>query len=165
VSRVVISDASPLRYLVLIGHAEVLPSLYTEVLIPDAVASELRQLATPASVRQWMAQTPPWLQIVSVTSPHADVSVADLDRGERDAILLALELKADLVLMDERDGVDEARRLGLVVTGTLGVLDRAAGRGLIELASAIDRLRETNFRIDPLLLQRLLENDIRRREK
>jgi predicted nucleic acid-binding protein len=45
-----------------------------------------------------------------------------------DAILLALHLKADLVIMDEREGVQEARRLGLTVTGTLGVLDRAAER-------------------------------------
>jgi len=58
--------------------------------------------------------------------------------------------------MDEREGVEEARRLGLVVTGTLGVLDRAAERGLIELAPAIARLRQTNFRIDPGVLDRLL---------
>jgi predicted nucleic acid-binding protein len=158
-SRVVISDASPLRYLVLIGHADVLPALYTDVLIPEAVATELRQPATPEPVRRWITDAPSWLQIVSLATPISTVPLADLDRGEREAILLALELKADLVLMDDRDGVDEARRVGLVVTGTLGVLDRAAERGLIELAPAIASLRETNFRIDPLLLQRLLDSD------
>ena len=61
------------------------------------------------------------------------MSPVHLDSGEHDAILLVLRLKADLVLMDDREGVDEARRLGLAVTGTLGVLDRAAERGLIEL--------------------------------
>src|SRR5207253_292954 len=113
----------------------------------------------------WIADPPSWLQIVSVSTPQPEGSLADLDRGERDAILLALQLKADLVLMDERDGVDEARRLGLVVTGTLGVLDRAAERGLIELAPAIASLRQTNFRIDPLLLQRMLDSDVQRRNK
>jgi predicted nucleic acid-binding protein len=88
-----------------------------------------------------------------------------LDPGEYDAILLALHLKADLVLMDEREGVEEARHLGLTVTGTLGVLDRGAERGLIELAPAIARLRQTNFRIDPALLDRLLAADGRRRKK
>jgi predicted nucleic acid-binding protein len=148
--------------LVLIGHAEVLPLLYTEVLIPEAVASELTQPETPEPVRQWISRAPSWLQIVSVTSPRRDVSLVNLDRGERDAILLALQLKADLILMDERDGVGEAHRLGLVVTGTLGVLDRAAERGLIDLAPAIARLRETNFRVDPVLLQRMLDGDVHR---
>ena len=53
-----------------------------------------------------------------------------LDRGERDALLLALEMKADRVLMDEGDGVEEAARLGLTVTGTLGMSDRAAEQEL-----------------------------------
>ncbi|MGI8746351.1 MAG: DUF3368 domain-containing protein [Bryobacteraceae bacterium] len=88
-----------------------------------------------------------------------------MESGEHDAILRALHLKADLVLMDEREGVEEARRLGLIVTGTLEDLDRAAERGLIELASALARLRQTDFRIDPALLDRLLAADSRRRAK
>jgi len=60
-SRVVISDASPLHYLILIGHAEVLSTLYAEVLIPEAVANELRQAATPKLVRHWIAHPPPSL--------------------------------------------------------------------------------------------------------
>jgi predicted nucleic acid-binding protein len=79
-----------------------------------------------------------------------------LDRGEHDALLLALETKADLVLMDERDGVEEAARLGLTVTGTLGVLDRAAEKELVDLPSALNRLRATNFRASPALLEELL---------
>ena len=67
--------------------------------------------------------------------------------------------------MDEREGVEEARRLGLTVTGTLGVLDRAAECGLIELAPAITALRQTNFRVNPMLLDRLLAADGRRRKK
>ena len=66
--------------------------------------------------------------------------------------------------MDDREGVEEARRLGLSVTGTLGILDRASERGLIELAAAVAKLRETNFRVNPVLLDRLLETDVRRRK-
>lgn len=163
--RVVISDTSPLHYLVLIGQADLLPTLYTELLIPQTVADELHQPATPDPVRRWIANRPSWLQVVPLTAPSGSVSLAHLDPGEHDAILLALHLKADLVLMDQREGVDEARRLGLMVTGTLGVLDRAAERGLIELVPAIARLRQTNFRIDPALLDRLLVVDGRRRKK
>lgn len=164
-SRIVISDTSPLRYLVLIDQAEVLPSLYTEIFIPEAVAGELRHAATPADVRHWIEHAPSWMRIVRPVGVDDNVSIEGLDLGERDAILLALQLKADLILMDEREGVDEARRLGLMVTGTLGVLDRAAERGLIELAPVIARLRKTNFRIDPVLLQRLLEGDHARRSR
>ena len=102
--RVVISDTSPVRYLVLIGQADLLPALYTEVLIPEAVAEELNQPATPEPVRRWIAHRPSWLQVVPVTTGRAPVSLADLDLGEHDAILLALHLKADLVLMDDREG-------------------------------------------------------------
>jgi len=56
--RVVISDTSPLRYLVLIGQADLLPALYTEVLIPEAVAEELNQPATPEPVRRWIVHRP-----------------------------------------------------------------------------------------------------------
>lgn len=139
--RVVISDSSPLRYLVLIGQADVLPA------------------------RRWISHRPSWLQVIALTARSAPVSLADLESGEHDAILRALHLKADLVLMDEREGVEEARRLGLIVTGTLEDLDRAAERGLIELASALARLRQTDFRIDPALLDRLLAADSRRRAK
>ncbi len=90
-----------------------------------------------------------------ITRPSL-VPLEGLDRGERDTILLALHLKADLVLMDEREGVEEARNLDLLVTGTVGVLDRAAKRGLIDLAAAFTLLRNTNFRIKPSVLDRLL---------
>jgi len=164
-SRLVISDTSPLRYLVLIGAADLLPAIYTEVLIPQAVADELNQPATPDSVQHWFANRPAWLEVVPLTAPSTSLPLPDLGSGEHDAILLALHLKADLLLMDDREGVEEARRLSLTVTGTLGVLDRAAERGLIELAAVFARLRQTNFRIDPSLLDRLLAADSKRRKR
>lgn len=160
--RVVISDTSPLHYLILIGHAEVLPALYSEVLIPEAVASELRRPGTPPVVRDWLSEHPPWLQIVPPDRQPDAPSLKDLDAGERDAILLALQLKADLLLMDEREGAEEARRLGLTVTGTLGILVRAAERGTIDLSSAIMRLRGTDFRVDPMLLDRIAAQVIKK---
>ena len=164
-ARIVISDTSPLRYLVLIGQADILPALYAEVLIPEAVADELQHPSTPEPVRRWMAHRPSWLQVIPLTARPASVSLPELDPGEHDAILLALHLKANLVIMDDREGVEEARRLGIAVTGTLGVLDHAAEGGLIELATAIASLRRTNFRADPALLDRLIATDARRKKK
>lgn len=162
--RVIISDTSPLRYLILIGQADVLPALYQNLLIPEAVAEELLDRSAPEPVRSWMTQRPVWLEVLPLTASPASVPLPDLDRGERDALLLALHLKADLVLMDDREGVEEARRLGLNVTGTLGVLDRAAERQLLDLSAVLGRLRQTNFRIDPALLDRLLAADAQRRK-
>jgi predicted nucleic acid-binding protein len=132
--RVIISDTSPLRYLILIGQSELLPALYGEVLIPEAVANELKRPATPERVRSWVAHRPAWLQVVAVSAQEGCVSLPDLDPGEDDA------------------------------TGTVGILDRAAERCLIELAPVIAELRKTNFRIDPALLDRLLAADALRRK-
>ena len=72
--------------------------------------------------------------------------LANIDRGERAAIQLACALRADLVLMDDRKGVLAAERKGLLVTGTLGVLDIAAERGLVDFAETVRELEQTNFR-------------------
>lgn len=164
-ARIVIADTSPLRYLVAIGQGDLLPALYGEVLIPEIVADELSHASTPEPVRQWIAEPPSWLRVIPRAVGTPSVTLPDLDAGERAAILLALDFKADLLLMDERDGVEESRRLGLAVTGTLGVVDRGAERGLIELGPAIARLRRTNFRIDPALLDKVLAADAQRIRK
>jgi predicted nucleic acid-binding protein len=79
-----------------------------------------------------------------------------LGPGERAAIALAEELSADALLMDDRDGRREAERRSLAVLGTLRVLADGAEHNLLDLRVALDRLRQTNFRADAQLLQRLL---------
>ena len=87
-----------------------------------------------------------------------DATLAHLDIGERDAILVAEQLRADLLLMDDRDGVLEARSRGLAVTGTLGVLIAASERNKVDLPTAFERLKETNFRASPGLLESILKH-------
>jgi predicted nucleic acid-binding protein len=82
--------------------------------------------------------------------------LGELDPGERAAISLGLSLKADLILIDERKGTAVALMKGLEATGTLGVLDLAATRGLVNLREALDRLTKTNFRYRPQLITALL---------
>lgn len=79
-----------------------------------------------------------------------------LDDGERAAIALAELIHADLVLMDERKGVRVSLQKGFEVTGTLGILDLAARRGLIDLAECFERLKATNFRYRPAMLDDIL---------
>ncbi len=83
--------------------------------------------------------------------------IPNLHRGERAAIALAEELRAPLLLIDDRIGVKVALDRGLTVTGTLGVLVEAAQAGLIPIEPVLEKLRGTNFRATSALYERALE--------
>lgn len=150
---VVVSDTGPINYLVLIGQVELLHHLYGKILLPPAVHAELTQPRTPPEVAVWVRNLPNW---VEVRTPKTTLPNLSVDPGEREAISLALEVNASLVLMDDRLGRTEARQQGLDVIGTLGILDAAASRGLVDLSKALHSLRETNFRGSPVLFDEML---------
>lgn len=152
--RLVIADTSPVNYLILIRHIDLLPRLFEKVAIPAAVKGELSDLDAPQEVRNWISNPPAWLEIHS-DLPFVQLAIEGLDEGETAAIALAESLQADLLLIDERDGYRAAKRRGLRVTGTLGLLDLAAERGLIKFAAAIHELERTSFRIPTALLSTL----------
>jgi len=156
VSLLVVADNSPISYLCEIGQIELLPRLFGEVHIPVAVHHELCHPKTPAVIRDWALKLPPWLKVAS-TLETEDPSTALLDAGERAAIAMAERLKADLVLMDERLGTKICRAKGFETTGTLGILIRAAKTGKVNLGSAFDALKSTNFRNSPQMLEQLLK--------
>src|SRR6266850_42351 len=160
----IVADTTPLNYLVLIQAAEILPNLYRTVLIPPAVKAELAHANTPAIVRAWISQPPAWLEVVSLKRP-VDSALEHLDAGEREAISLASELQAILLLMDERDGVAIARHRGLKVIGTLAALDLAAAHELVDLQTMFERLRATTFRSPLRLMVTMLEQDAERRKR
>lgn len=149
----IVADTSPLNYLVLIECVDVLPHLYGRILIPPEVLSELRDAAGLQPVRDWAVAAPAWLE---VRAARAVDTTLPLDPGERAAIALAQELKADRLLIDDRDGRDVAVRLGIPIAGTLAVLRDAAMAGLLDLASAFDRLKRTTFRAPPKLFAEIL---------
>jgi predicted nucleic acid-binding protein len=143
---IVVADTTPLNYLVLIGEIDLLPALYDSVLIPLEVQRELQQPKTPPSVRAWASSLPAWCQVRAATATP-DAALNELDAGERDAILLALETGIDTLLMDESEGRREAMRRHLLVTGTVAVLEKASQRGLIDFRVALQRLEQTSFRL------------------
>jgi predicted nucleic acid-binding protein len=154
--QLVIADTGPINYLILIGHIDILPALFRKVILPAAVRAELDE--APSAVRDWIAAPPSWVEIRDSHHAH-DPALEKLDAGEEAAIALAIEPHADLLLMDKRDGVNAARRKGLAVTGTLGLLAIAANAGLLNLGDAFDRIKRTNFRyrqqtMDALLSER-----------
>jgi predicted nucleic acid-binding protein len=154
--RLVVADTGPLNYLVLLGEAELLPRLFEKIFVPNAVRDELANPRAPETVRRWIAEPPPWLEIHPDPARDTAAGSTALDRGERAAIALALSLKVEAILMDDSDGVAVAYSNGLTVMGTLGVLDLAARRGLIDLAEAFERLKATNFYYRQGLLDALL---------
>ena len=160
----IVSDTTPLNYLVLIQAIDILPRLDERVLIPPAVRAELSASEAPGSVREWISAHPSWLEVLPV-SKTADADVARLDAGEREAILLASELGASLLLMDERDGSAVARSRGLTVIGTLSVLDAAASCGWLDLREMFERLNQTSFRSPRKVMASMIEQDARRKKK
>jgi predicted nucleic acid-binding protein len=140
---IVVSDTSPILNLARIGRLELLPLLYQRVLIPSAVLEELTASKKDLSSAIDLASEP-WLIVASVKSQTRVRELREyLDSGEAEAIVLAVEWRADLVLVDERRGRRTATAAGLRVTGLLGVVAGAKRAGLIGLGKpVVDELIE-----------------------
>ena len=152
-----VADTGPLHYLVLIGHIDLIPALFETVFVPTEVQDELSRAEAPPEVRSWIANPPEWVTVVGAAAVTTDPLLLRLDPGERAAIVLAASLKVDVILMDDRAGVAAAKAKGFAVVGTLGILDAAARRGKVDLAQALDRLRETTFRRRDELFEAILK--------
>lgn len=156
---IVISDTSPITNLAAVGLLDLLHQLYGKVIIPEGVYQEMVNLnyIVPGALE---VQNFSWIQTLAVNNKKQVEYLQDeLDLGESEAIVLALELDADLLLLDERRGRQVANSLGIVkITGLLGVLLEAKRQGLIEkIKPIIDQLiAENNFWISNNLYQKFL---------
>jgi predicted nucleic acid-binding protein len=159
---IVVSDTTPLNYLILIDATSVLPPLFGRVYAPPAVMQELLDPRGPQSVRAWAGSPPGWLTVQAPTQVDETLPKG-LHKGEVEAIALACELAAAWVLIDERKASREAERLGLRVAGTLGILEEAGARDLLDYERGRDRLvNETSFYVTDDVLQ---ESERRYRER
>lgn len=152
--RAVVSDTSPIHYLICVDALDVLPRLFGEVLIPPAVHGELLHAGAPLSVREWATQLPAWVKVIAPAQLEAELN---LGAGECEAIALVKERGDTLLLIDERKGRAAALKRGLRTAGTLILLEVAAERGLLDFAEKVERLKGTNFRISKKLLTESLE--------
>ncbi len=98
---VVVADSSPINYLILIGQIDLRQQLYLRVLIPPAVLGELTHHRAPGPVRAWASSAPKWLEVLS---PKNQVLLPQLDSGESEAIALAIEVDAEVLLIDDQAG-------------------------------------------------------------
>lgn len=129
--RVVVVNTTPLIGLALLGRLDLLGRLYGEVVIPPAVEAEFLTGAPRPPGRAELKEAS-WVHVQGLQDPRRADLLGDLDRGEAEVIALAQELNADMVLIDERLGRSHAKRLGLRVSGLIGVLLKAKEAGLVD---------------------------------
>lgn len=155
--RIVVVNATPVIGLSLINRLDILRRLYGEVLIPPAVRAEVLA-GGPASPGFVELQRAEWVRVTDLHDPRRADLLSDLDRGEAEVIALAQELNATLVIIDERMARRHARRLGLQLSGTLGVLLRAKKRGMVPAVKPlIDQLQQGGFRLADFVITEALQ--------
>lgn len=150
----VVADGSPIIALVQIDRVDILPQLFDTVLLPPQVFRELRAPSRPDRVQAFAGSPPEW---IVERAPSSIEPIPGLHPGETAAISLAIEIHAGILLVDEVKGRRAARERGLEITGTVGVLERAAKRGLVNLAESFDHLLLVNFWVSRTLLDEALE--------
>lgn len=156
----VVSNASPLINLARIGQMDLLRDVYGEVRIPEAVRREVVEEGAGQPGAQEV-QAAEWIKTQTITNePLVQALRQELDAGEAEAIVLALETSADVLLMDERLGREAARHLGVAVTGLIGLFVEAKRRGLISAVKpSLDALRDqAGFRIRQGLYEEVLRD-------
>ena len=158
----IISDTTPIISLIKINRLDLLEKLFEEVLIPEAVYRELTSNALFENEAK-IVKTSSFLKTSSVQnrkSLQLLQAVSGLDDGESEAIILADELKSDVLIMDERKGRKVAEKLGIKITGTVGVLLQSYSENMIssdEIKTYLDQLKNSNIRLSESLIQKALE--------
>jgi predicted nucleic acid-binding protein len=143
---VVVSDTTPLHYLVLVSRESILQTLYGKVIIPPAVLAELGHPSAPLKILNWARHLPTWVTVATPSSIPPQFE--GLDFGERQTLGLAMELRADLVLLDDKVARHVAMRESTKVKGTLGILADAAKENLLDFTEAVEELQRTSMYLD-----------------
>lgn len=156
----VVANASPLIALSMIEEFDLLKGLFNRLYIPEAVYQEVvvKGKERPGSEQTENAIANKWIERVSVKDRLAVMGMlSNLDEGEAESIILANELRADYILLDEEKGREIANSMGLSIIGTIGILSLAKKMGLLkDLRLKLDGLRANDFRISNGLYEDIL---------
>ena len=153
----IICDTSPFQYLFQIGHLDLLPRLFGQVIVPRAVVDELA-VGRKAGVTLPDPTTLKWTDIRRPVSEKALPLITDLGPGESEVLMLGLELPDVVLVLDDRLARRIAESLKLPITGTLGVLIDAKRAGLIaEVRPLLNQLQRLRFRLAPHTRRAVLE--------
>lgn len=154
---IVVSNTSPIVNLAAVGRLDLLRDLYKEVHIAAAVGREISKVG--ARLGALGTSTPAWISSGRVTNRALVIALqADLDEGESEAIAQAIDLKADLILLDERRARSTASRLGLKRIGLLGILLQAKAEGCLPAVKPVldELISKAGFWIGSQLYARVL---------
>lgn len=156
---IVVSDTTPLIGLASIGRLDVLQKLFGEVYIPRAVYDETVTHGRVESIAKQEVDRAGWIQVMDVQDRLAvNVLLDEMDLGEVETIILAGEIRADWVLMDEKKGRRKLSQLNIPKIGTLGILLKAKQIGLIpNLRDEIEKLQKTGFSISQSVVEEILK--------
>ena len=153
----VISNSSPLQYLYQADVLDLLPALFGQVCVPEAVVAELEEGRRRSVSLPTLAELS-WLQVRTVRNRTLLPLVTHLGDGEKEVLALGRELSDALLLLDDRDARRHAHALELEISGTLGVLLLAKERGILDAGRPVlDRLQALRFRLDASTRQSVLE--------
>ncbi len=158
---IVVSDTTPLIRLASIGRLELLQEIFGEVYIPQAVYDETVTHGRKEGMAKQAVANASWIHVVEVKDRLAVVEVLldEMDLGEVETIILAKEMNADWVLMDERKGRRKLDQLDIPKVGTIGILLKAKQLGLIpKLKSEIENLQRSGFSISQMIVDELLNS-------
>ena len=155
-TKPVIVNNSPLVFLWILNLLPLLRELYTDVWIPEEIQEEF--LRTETTLRRSSLNNAPWIRTVSLTNPQSTSAYGSLDQGEASVLALAKEHDVHLVIIDEKKAREEAKRIGLPVRGTVGVLLEAKQKGLIDtIEPLLEVLRDNGMYLDQSFIDDVLQ--------
>lgn len=158
---IVISDTTPIITLIKINRIDLLEKLFGEVFIPEAVFHELTTNNAFANEAE-IVKASSFLKVKTVQNQQSLSilqAVSGLDDGESEAIILAGELGSDALIIDEQKGRKVAQKLGITITGTIGILIQAHNENMISIENAklyLEQLKNSNIRLSEALIQEAL---------
>lgn len=153
----VVSNTTPIISLLKLSQLNILKELYSEVLLPYAVFQEIE--AGKNKMYYQDLSIIDWIKIVEIQDRNALKYFLDLDTGEAEAIVLATEIRADLIIIDEKLGRFHAKHADLKVTGTIGILVKAKKQGIVkDLKPLLYELTEKDVWISEKLIEEILQS-------
>lgn len=152
----VVLDSSCIIILSQIEKVDILEMLFSEIFVPEAVSAEFMIKASGTEDERKFREV---VKTAKVKDSLAVMTLqTDLGKGESECIVLAKEINADFVVLDDKDARKIAEFLGLNIIGTLGILVMAYKKGIVQnVKSVIDRMREENFWVDDKVYERILK--------
>ncbi len=154
--RKIISNTTPIITLLTISKIELLRDIYGKIIIPEGVYEEIEEGKNKNFYRDLSKID--WIEIKPIADKKPLKYISDLDKGEAEVIVLANEIKADLVIIDEKAGREYAEHFGLKLTGTIGILLKGKQLGLInKIQPLLMTMKENGIWLNPKFINQVIK--------